>query len=115
MTWSLALRGWILNNPSSSGCLPEAPAVPARLERARPATIGNLAALLTGRLSRGHRSVPRLARMKADARPATRGQAHARTDPRDQCRLVEHQILGVRDRGRPIALARGSWEVERMP
>src|SRR3984893_16892923 len=47
--------------------------------------------------------------MKVDARPATRGQAHARTDPRDQCRLVEHQILGVRDRGRPIALARGSW------
>jgi hypothetical protein len=43
---SFALRGWILNNPSSSGCLPEAPAVPARLERARPATIGNLAAPL---------------------------------------------------------------------
>jgi len=42
----LRLRGWILNNPSSYGCLPEVPTVPVRLERARPATIGNLAAPL---------------------------------------------------------------------
>jgi phosphoglycerate dehydrogenase-like enzyme len=43
---ALMKPGALLNNPSSSGCLPEAPAVPARLERARPATIGNLAAPL---------------------------------------------------------------------
>ena len=46
----------------------------------------------------------------ASARPAShtrdpassQGDRDARTDPRRQCRVIQHQVLGIRDDGRPV-------------